>query len=88
MATSGFGQFGGSILVGKFGDGRINALDTSGNFQGQLIDQEGNPMTINGLWSSQFGNGAPNGGSRNILFFTAGIADESRGLFGLIRPGK
>jgi uncharacterized protein (TIGR03118 family) len=88
LAPSSFGQFGGNILVGNFGDGRINVFDTSGNPQGQLTDPQGNPMTINGLWSLQFGNGAPNGGSRNTLFFTAGIADESHGLFGLIRPGK
>jgi uncharacterized protein (TIGR03118 family) len=87
MTPSGFGPFGGSILVGNFGDGRINVFDTSGNFQGQLIDQEGNPMTINRLWSLQFGNGSPNGGPANTLFFTAGIADESHGLFGLIRAG-
>lgn len=87
MAPGGFGKFSHHLLVGNFGDGRINAFDTGGSFAGQLIDPEGNPLTINGLWALQFGNGAKNGGSRHKLFFTAGIADESHGLFGFIRTG-
>jgi len=86
LAPEGFGQFSHHLLVGNFGDGRINAFDVdSGDFDSQLLDPEGNPLTINGLWALQFGNGAPNGGSRHRLFFTAGIADESHGLFGFIR---
>ncbi len=86
LAPDEFGRFSDRLLVGNFGDGRINAFDvTSGNFDAQLIDPEGNPLTINGLWALQFGNGAPNGGSRHKLFFTAGIADESHGLFGFIK---
>ncbi len=86
LAPEGFGQFSHHLLVGNFGDGRINAFDVdSGDFDSQLLDPEGNPLTINGLWALQFGNGAPNGGSSHRLFFTAGIADESHGLFGFIR---
>jgi uncharacterized protein (TIGR03118 family) len=89
LAPSGFGKFSQDLLVGNFGDGRVNAFDlNSGEFDGQLIDPEGNPVTINGLWALQFGNGAPNGGSRHKLFFTAGIADESHGLFGFIKAGR
>jgi uncharacterized protein (TIGR03118 family) len=90
LAPQQFGKFGNHILVGDFGDGRINAFDLGGSFAGQLIDPEGNPLTINGLWALEFGNGAPNNGARNKLFFTAGIADESHGLFGFIksRPGN
>ena len=88
LAPEGFGQFSHHLLVGNFGDGRINAFDVdSGNFDSQLLDPEGNPLTISGLWALQFGNGAPNGGSSHKLFFTAGIADESHGLFGFIRSG-
>jgi uncharacterized protein (TIGR03118 family) len=87
LAPNGFGAFSHHLLVGNFGDGRINAFDTADHFDGQLIDPEGNPLTINGLWALQFGNGAKNGGSRDTLFFTAGIADESHGLFGFIRAG-
>jgi len=89
VAPDGFGKFSRDLLVGNFGDGRINAFGVStGEFEGQLIDPEGNPLTMNGLWALQFGNGAPNGGSRQTLFFTAGIADESHGLFGSIRAGS
>src|SRR5215471_17220265 len=86
LAPEDFGHFSHHLLVGNFGDGRINAFDVdSGDFDSQLLDPEGNPLTINGLWALQFGNGAPNGGRRDRLFFTAGIADESHGLFGFIR---
>jgi len=86
LAPEEFGKFGRHLLVGNFGDGRINAFDvTSGEFDAQLIDPQGNPLAINSLWSLQFGNGAPNGGSRHRLFFTAGIGDESHGLFGFIK---
>jgi len=88
MAPDGFGKFSHHLIVGNFGDGRINAFDPEGGFDAQLIDPEGNPLTINGLWALQFGNGAKNGGSRRKLFFTAGIADESHGLFGFIKAGS
>jgi uncharacterized protein (TIGR03118 family) len=89
LAPAGFGQFSHHLLVGNFGDGRINAFDVdSGAFDSQLRDPQGNPLTINGLWALQFGTGTPNGGSLHTLFFTAGIADEAHGLFGLIRAGR
>lgn len=88
LAPDNFGRFSHHLLVGNFGDGRINAFDLdSGDFDGQLIDPEGNPLAVNGLWALQFGNGAPNGGGRHKLFFTAGIGDESHGLFGFIKAG-
>jgi uncharacterized protein (TIGR03118 family) len=89
LAPEGFGKFSDHLLIGNFGDGRINAFGVnSGEFDGQLIDPEGNPLTINGLWALQFGSGAKNNGSRRHLFFTAGIGDESHGLFGFIRAGR
>ena len=84
LAPSNFGQFSNDMLVGDFGDGRINAFDpTSGAFLGQLTDQAGNPITIDGLWGLVFGNGTA-AGLTNELFFTAGINDEADGLFGKI----
>jgi uncharacterized protein (TIGR03118 family) len=89
LAPERFGEFGGHLLVGNFGDGRINAFDLhSGEFDSPLIDPQGNPLAINGLWALQFGAGGANNGKRNHLFFTAGIADEAHGLFGFIRPGR
>lgn len=85
LAPSNFGQFSGALLVGNFGDGRINAFDsTSGASLGQLHDVIGQPMTISKLWAIVFGTGGA-GGKTDSLFFTAGIADETHGLFGLIR---
>ncbi len=82
VAPASFGQFGGDLLVGNFGDGRINAFKlTTGAFDGQLQSSTGSPITINGLWALSFGNGVGSG-STNSLFFTAGIGDEGHGLFG------
>ncbi len=70
------------LLVGNFGDGRINAFDaTSGSPLGQLGDPDGEPIQIDGLWSLAVGNGG-NGGTANTVYFTAGPFGESHGLFG------
>jgi uncharacterized protein (TIGR03118 family) len=89
LAPNGFGRFGKNLLVGNFGDGRINAFDpATGAFRGQLQGQGGssNPITINGLWGLGFGNGGL-AGPTDTLFFTAGINDEADGLFGSITKG-
>ncbi|HTX38865.1 MAG TPA: TIGR03118 family protein [Bryobacteraceae bacterium] len=79
-----FGQYSGDLLVGNFGDGKINAYNpTTGALVGQLTDQNSNPIQISGLWALQFGNGG-SGGDPNTLFFTAGTAGETHGLFGSI----
>jgi uncharacterized protein (TIGR03118 family) len=94
LAPADFGRFGSTLLVGNFGDGTINAFDPrTGQALGSLRDASGQPIAVEGLWALQFGNGGA-GGATNTLFFTAGIADESHGLFGAItaaprsrRPG-
>jgi uncharacterized protein (TIGR03118 family) len=84
IAPPGFPQFGGDLLVGNFGDGTINAFDpTTGTFLGTLSDSHGNPIVNDGLWALQFGNGGKGGGP-NILYITAGLNDESNGLFAAI----
>jgi len=84
LAPGNFGDFSNALLVGNFGDGRINAFHLgSGQFLGQLQDTFGNPMAINGLWGLNFGNGAHEAPT-TTLFFTAGIGDEGHGLFGAI----
>jgi uncharacterized protein (TIGR03118 family) len=85
LAPAQFGTFSGDLLVGNFGDGQINIFDpNSGTFLGQLQDDAGSPITIDGLWGLLVGNGA-GGGDPNTLFFAAGIADEMHGLFGSLR---
>jgi uncharacterized protein (TIGR03118 family) len=84
IAPASFGNFHDNLLVGNFGDGRINAFSlTSGAFRGQLKSETSAPIDIPGLWGLRFGNGAV-GASPNTLYFAAGINDESDGLFGSI----
>jgi uncharacterized protein (TIGR03118 family) len=84
IAPKHFGAFSRDLLVGNFGDGRISAYDVrTGRFEGQLRDQGGKPITIDGLWALRFGNGVT--GDRNDLLFSAGIDDEAHGLFGVIK---
>jgi uncharacterized protein (TIGR03118 family) len=81
QAPASFGTFGGDILVGNFGDGRIAAFDSLGTFVGFLSDTAGNPIVNSGLWALEFR--APGSGfDSNALFFTAGINNEMDGLFG------
>lgn len=84
LAPSNFGDFSNALLVGNFGDGKINAFDVStGAFLGQLKDASGNPLIFNGLWGLRFGNDG-SAGPPNTLFVTAGIDDEGHGLFASI----
>jgi uncharacterized protein (TIGR03118 family) len=65
------------LWVGNFGDGLINVYDPmTGNFIETLMRADGTPLQFDGLWDLlPLGNG---------VYFTAGIADEAHGLFGLI----
>lgn len=83
-APAGFGKFSRDLLMGNFGDGIINAFDpNTGNLLGQLDGTNGLPLVNDGLWDITFGNGGSRG-SKNILYFTAGLNHESDGLFGSI----
>jgi uncharacterized protein (TIGR03118 family) len=85
IAPEGFGQFSGDLLVGNFGDGRIHAYDArTGDFRGQLRDQRGQGIVIDGLWALRFGNGVF--GDPTDLVFSAGIDDEAHGLLGIVEP--
>jgi uncharacterized protein (TIGR03118 family) len=91
MAPSSFGAFSGDLLIGNFGDGQISAFQpqSDGTFElvGQLRTSARKVLTIDGLWSLQFGKGAANNGPTTTLFFTAGPDGESHGLFGTITAG-
>ncbi len=85
IAPASFGPFGGALLVGNEGNGRISAFNpVTGQFLGQLLDAHANPIANPGLWGLIFGNGG-NGGETGVLYFAAGIDDEQQGLFGSIR---
>ncbi len=65
------------LWVGNFGDGLINVYDpVTGAFIETLMRADGTPLQFDGLWDLlPLGDG---------VFFTAGIADEEHGLFGII----
>jgi uncharacterized protein (TIGR03118 family) len=84
QAPAGFGRFSNALLIGNFGDGRINAYDPKNyTFMGQLRGSGGRPLQIDGLWGIAFGNGSANQ-PVNTLFFAAGPDDEEHGLYGRI----
>src|SRR5438132_1557835 len=67
----------GELWVGNFGDGKINNYDpATGTFIETISRADGTPLEFDGLWDLlPLGDG---------VFFTAGIADEEHGLFGII----
>jgi uncharacterized protein (TIGR03118 family) len=79
-APSTFGALAGSLLVGNFGDGKINAFDpNTGALIQTLHVSKRKDVKIDGLWALfDSGNGS--------ITFTAGPDDESHGLLGLIAP--
>lgn len=84
IAPATFGQFAGALLVGNFGDGRINAFDSkTGVFKGTLQDANGANIVIPGLWALYFGNGV-SGGDKDTVYFTAGPGGQKHGLIGSI----
>ncbi|MDR3611001.1 MAG: TIGR03118 family protein [Ignavibacteriaceae bacterium] len=82
--TEGFDneKLGSTILIGNFGDGRINVFRTSGEFMGQVRDEKEKPVTIEGLWALFTSRTIPAVGNR--IYFTAGPNDENDGLFGYL----
>ena len=92
IAPANFVPFAGALLVGNFGDGKINAFNpTTGALLGTLNDLTGTPISILGLWSLNFGGAARNA-DPGTLYITAGIGGgpnndprESHGLFGSIQ---
>jgi uncharacterized protein (TIGR03118 family) len=91
IAPATFGPFGGLLLVGNFGDGKINAFSLSGTPAGTLNDAKANPIVIQGLWSLNFGSGARSE-DPGTLYFTSGPGGgpnndpiESHGIFGSVQ---
>jgi uncharacterized protein (TIGR03118 family) len=84
IAPASWGAFGGALLVGNFGDGKINAFNlTTGAALGALQDPTGNPIVNVGLWALQFGNGG-NGGDPSVCYLTAGIVGPDNNTHGLL----
>jgi uncharacterized protein (TIGR03118 family) len=86
LAPGDFGRFSHHVLVGQFGSGEIAAYNAStGRFVGRVRNTSDEVLAIEGLWALSFGNNA-NAGPATTLFFTAGIDDETHGLFGTLTP--
>jgi len=85
LAPANFGAFSNALIVGNFGDGQLHAFDPeSGRYLGEMKNENGRPIVIDGLWGITFGNGV-NGGDKNALYFASGPDDETHGLFGSLR---
>jgi uncharacterized protein (TIGR03118 family) len=85
-----FGKFSQALLVGNFGDGRINAYNLlTGESLGPLADGNGNPISIPGLWGLTF-NVDPAADDLEYmgttLYFAAGPDGEQDGVMGEIKP--
>jgi uncharacterized protein (TIGR03118 family) len=87
LAPSGFGSLAGDLLIGNFGDGKINIFAPNGSAlatsMGALTVTNGGAIAIPGLWSLVFGNGDADK-PLTTLFYTAGFADQTDGVFGSI----
>ena len=90
MAPASFGVYGGDLLVGNFGNGRISAYQqtspTHFAYKGQLRVADGTPIALDGLWALAFGNDSGSGPAAN-LYFAAGPGGEKHGLLGFIAVG-
>jgi uncharacterized protein (TIGR03118 family) len=86
-APAGFGSVQGDLLIGNFGDGTINVFAPNGTqlatSMGALSVTNGGTLAIPGLWSLVFGNGDADK-PLTTLFYTAGFADQTDGVFGSI----
>src|SRR5215469_11943478 len=82
LAPTGWGPFGGDLLVGNFSyaHSEINAYDVVYGILRGTIPINAGGHNPGGLWSLSFGNQ----GNPNTLYFTDGINGETDGLFGAI----
>jgi len=90
VAPRNFGEFSRALLIGNFGDGRINAYDLlTGKLLGHLSAPNGDPIEIEGLWGIDFDQKERSSRECDFdadrLYFAAGPGDEEHGLIGFIR---
>jgi uncharacterized protein (TIGR03118 family) len=87
LAPADFGTLSNMLLVGNFGDGKINGYDpATGAFVGAISNSSGAAFVSPGLWGIAFGNDAANQ-PHNTLFYAAGPNDEANGVYGRIDLG-
>ncbi|MCF6402631.1 TIGR03118 family protein [Chitinophaga filiformis] len=78
-AADGFWEVNNTIIIGNFGDGKINVYDQDGAFLGQLKKGD-NPIVIDGLWALENIPSTPS----TQLFYVAGPGNETHGVFGYV----
>jgi uncharacterized protein (TIGR03118 family) len=94
LAPQDFGFFSHDLLIGNRFGGTISAYDAAtGNFLGDLLDANDQPIAIDGLWGLEFDNRGNNEAGTQAtpstgpaLFFAAGINHYADGLFGTLTP--
>lgn len=95
IAPGGLGMLTGTLLVGNFGNGRINAYDPmTGAFVAPVVNRRGNAIEIEGLWGLEFFHRPLRIGADQtlervegfpLLYFASGPNDEGDGLVGTLR---
>ena len=95
IVPAGFGQIGGALLVGNFGDGHINAYNpVTGAFIAPVTDRTGREIAIGGLWGLEAFNrklpfpAGPGATGLPLLYFASGPNDEADGLVGILRKAE
>jgi uncharacterized protein (TIGR03118 family) len=88
FAPANFGIFSNDLLIGNFGDGRINVYDPKTfAYLGQLMDGSGKSLAYASLWellpggTAVTGTTSVSGGDTSTVYFTAGLTGEVHGLF-------
>jgi uncharacterized protein (TIGR03118 family) len=88
FAPANFGIFSNDLLIGNFGDGMINVYDPKTfAYLGQLVDTTGKPLVYASLWelltggTAVAGTTSVSGGDTSTVYFTAGLTNETHGLF-------
>jgi uncharacterized protein (TIGR03118 family) len=71
------------ILVGNFGDGRINVYSEDARYLGQL-QSNNQTIVIDGLWALSFAPSSATTIDPKRLYFTAGPDKETDGVFGYL----
>ena len=82
-APASWGDAAGDLLVGQFGNGRVEMFDPwSGHHDGTVRDDSGHKLSIDGLWALMAGD--TTAGGADTVLFTAGPNGEEDGLYGVL----
>ncbi len=91
FAPANFGVYSNDLLIGNFGDGKINVYDPKAySYIGQLMDGTGKSLAYASLWdlltggTTVTGTSSVSGGSTSNVYFSAGLTGETHGLFAAI----